>query len=193
MEITLDIKKERLINTLNKRNFNYRLECIEMLSDVGYDLDKSYELLNKIKFINTKPINYINDNRIIKYIKTFEHVCLLLNIDINKFNEKYKYLTKSEIAQYKLLLINKVFNEDWLEDYNNSNQYKYTPYFIFKNGSFSYNDYGNWFGVSCVGFGWGFKNKELCEYVGKQFIEIYNDWLMRDNVIDGIIKDCTIQ
>jgi hypothetical protein len=73
-----------------------------------------------------------------------------------------------------LILVSKALNGNWQPDLGDSNDYKYFPYFTFSSGlRFSdalchYGSTGTHIG-SCLCF----KNRELAEYAGKQFIEQY--------------------
>lgn len=82
----------------------------------------------------------------------------------------------SASAYAKLTHIVKVLNEGWKPNWSNENEYKYFPYFKHKSGfGLSYDVY--WFAHSDVGSRLCFKSAELAEYAGKQFADIYNDYL----------------
>lgn len=193
LEIT---KKERLIETLNKRNFSSKLECIEFLSDIGLSLDNSYDLLPKIKNVGNE-IYIVSDNEITKYVKTWEHVCGLLNINIDKFNVCYKNLSKPELALKRLICIIKCLNQEWIPNFDDQNEYKYTPYFDLRtkpnnNSSFSYIFYSSWFYLSNVGAGLLFKNKELMLHCVEYFLTDYEQYFKYNfNTIknDNIFND----
>ena len=109
------------------------------------------------------------------YVKTWEDVVDMLDIDINKFNKLCVNLTEGEIAERKLLLIIKVLNEDWIPKYNET---LYTIYWNRnKDGSFSYYFYDHWHPYSNVGYGSGFKNGKLAKYCAEQFIDLWNIYL----------------
>lgn len=71
--------------------------------------------------------------------------------------------------------IYELFNDGWIIDWNNSNQYKYYPYFR-KNGSgWSLGGVGAVsvsFG-SAVGSGFYGKNKEIVNFIVSKFLDIY--------------------
>lgn len=69
-------------------------------------------------------------------------------------------------------IIREVLNEGWVPDWNDSN-YKYWPWFKHSGSGLSYNGYGDDYSCSGVGSRLCFKSRELAEYAGKQFIEIY--------------------
>lgn len=83
-----------------------------------------------------------------------------------------------EWAYRMLKMVVKAINGDWTPDWNNSNQYKYWPYFKLSSGfgfSGSASDY--------VGTGTGvgshlcFETEEKCKYAATQFIDIYEQFL----------------
>lgn len=77
----------------------------------------------------------------------------------------------------KIRLITFVFNEGWEPDFNNHNEYKYYPYFQ-KTSSGWVLDVGIYdYSFSNVGSGFHYKNRELALCAGKQFLEIYKDYL----------------
>jgi len=110
-------------------------------------------------------------------IKTFEDACKALGID------NYKELPddeKSVNAYRKLIIIIRALNEGWQPDWENSNEYKYYPWFKMKSGfgfSVTYFVYSRTVTYAGVGSRLCFKTSELAEYAGKQFENIYKDYL----------------
>lgn len=80
-------------------------------------------------------------------------------------------------ALYKIQCISKVLNEGWEPDFNNGNQYKYYPWFEYKNTGFGfYSVY--WASVfSVFPFGCYYKTEELAKHSSKLFIDIYKEYL----------------
>ena len=193
-EILTQSKKD-LINLLNSKNFNSKLECLEHLILIGYNLDKAYDLLTKIKVIKNEPFN--NDGFIINKVKTFEHVCILLNINIDKFYKKFKELPTSELALKKLILIAKLINQDWKVNLKDKTQYNYYPWFELdeNNGCvFYYSNYNCWAVDSAGSYGGCLyvKNQKLSDHFGKMFIDIWKEYLLNnENIYDfmGEIKN----
>ena len=123
---------------------------------------------------------------IIDRVKTFEDALALAD---EKTREEYLksvegFNTPDEIAYKKLKLITKVINEGWVADYKNFDQRKY-----FLWGGHLY--HGALAGLLCascysasgdsgVYFGsrLNFKSREIAEYVGRQFIDLWNDYLL---------------
>lgn len=83
-------------------------------------------------------------------------------------------------AYAKLTIIARALNEGWEPDWTDSNEYKYQPYFSdYTSGSgFSFSDYVIWTAITLCGSRLCFKSSELAIYAGKQFIEIYNQFLI---------------
>lgn len=107
-------------------------------------------------------------------IQTFADVEEVSGIKLTRRSDE----TDDEFAYRQIKLIAKVLNEGWVPDWSDSNQYKYFPYFKHKSG-FGLSYYGTniWHSFTFVGSRLCFKSAELAEYVGKQFADIYNDYL----------------
>ena len=95
--------------------------------------------------------------------------------------EEYR---KPVIAQYKLNVIADVLNGDWKPDYTNRSQWKYFPWFEVKankkclSGSgLSFYDTDCWTTNTAAGARLCFKDAETAEYAGKQFADIYKQFL----------------
>lgn len=72
----------------------------------------------------------------------------------------------------KLQLIKKTFNEDWVADFNNSNQYKYYTWYEKKKNGWSVLCVDDCCVRSCsVGFGLFSKNKENEDHINKYFFK----------------------
>ena len=120
---------------------------------------------------------------IIDRIKTFEDACRALGIDPS---EKVAIEGPSDLcddldsigAYSKLIIIARALNEGWKPDWANSSQRKWYPYFEYKAGfGFSRTSYAYWHARAAVGSRLCFKSSELAEYAGKQFADIYNEFL----------------
>lgn len=112
-------------------------------------------------------------------IKTFEDACKILDIpanlpDVSHFPAEDK---KSQLALYKLSKIAKAINEGWVPDWRDYDQRKWYPWFeASPSGSgFSSSNYGGWCTGTYCGSRLCFKSDDIAEYVGKQFIDLYND------------------
>ena len=119
-------------------------------------------------------------------VKTFEDALALAD---EKTREEYLksvegFNTPDEIAYKKLKLITKVINEGWVADYTDPLQRRY---FLWGGGL---NDGAlagllvaicdSALGVTYVNVGprLNFKRMEIAEYVGNQFLDLWNDYLL---------------
>ena len=115
-------------------------------------------------------------------IKTFEDACKKEGIDpgyLPTFPAQLEEFIKPVTAAYKLMVIFKAINNGWKPDWNNWDQYKYYPWFeVLSSGfGFSYSFFVFDSTHTCVGSRLCFKSRELSTYAGKQFNDIYNDYL----------------
>lgn len=118
-------------------------------------------------------------------IKTIEDACNELGED----DEDVKALRVIEnldvpkhiISQLQSIIIVKALNEGWIPDWGNSNQYKYFPYFYMEKssaGGFVYYADSYWSTNTYVGSRLCLISRELAEYAGKQFKEIYEEYFV---------------
>ncbi len=86
---------------------------------------------------------------------------------------------KSVIAYIKLIIVARALNEGWEPDWSNDDEYKYYPWFDMSSGSgsgFSSDGCDYTYSRSSVGSRLCFKTRELAEYAGKQFEDLYRDY-----------------
>jgi hypothetical protein len=112
-------------------------------------------------------------------IKSFEDACKKLNIEpilpeVTMLRDKNQ---KSVIANYKLDVIQEAINEDWKADWNDDDQYKYYPWFkrSSSGSGFAYDGCFYDDSASDVGSRRVFPSSDIAEYVGNQFLDLYND------------------
>ena len=123
------------------------------------------------------------NQKITDRVKLFEDACELLGIDPTKVctgkpDDVLVYDSKSITAYRKLIIIARALNEGWTPDWNDTNQYKWYPYFKFKAGfGFSRTYCAYWLSHTTVGSRLCFKSEELAQYAGKQFEAIYQEFL----------------
>jgi PKD repeat protein len=145
----------------------------EQLKNVIDNLDEN-ELLKVLKGLSTKvnlPFEYTD-------IKTFEDACEKLGIDSNSvYNDSD---TKDEIAYMKLKIIYKAINNGWVPDFTNFNQYKYYPYFKVLSSGLAFSLTGCVFDrtITSVGVRLCTDTAAKAEYIGKQFKDFYEDYLL---------------
>ncbi len=114
-------------------------------------------------------------------VKTFEDACNILGKDPGDLipGEAVSQDSNSIVAYRKLIIIARALNEGWVPDWENDSQYKYYPWFDLSSGSgLSYHDYAYRDSYSTVGSRLCFKSRQLAEYAGKQFLDIYKDFFI---------------
>jgi hypothetical protein len=116
-----------------------------------------------------KPFHYTD-------IKTFEDACEKLGIttEIN-ISSGLKELIVPTVALYKLQVIFKAINNGWIPDWNNSNEYKYYPWFTMSSDSFGSSVFSDWSAGSVSGSRLCTYNSEVSDYIGKQFESLYRE------------------
>lgn len=96
--------------------------------------------------------------------------------DIILFPEPKNKTQLSTNAGEKIKLISEVYNEGFIFNWDDSNQYKYIPYFERK-GSVWVFRYSYWATDAYCGAGFWYASSDLAEDAGRKFIEIYREWL----------------
>ncbi|MFZ4569723.1 MAG: hypothetical protein ACOYM0_01175 [Bacteroidales bacterium] len=116
--------------------------------------------------------------KIIDRIKTYEDAWNEADQETRRDCEIFPTDTMDVVAYKKLKLIARVINQGWIPDWDNSKQYKWFPYFDLSSG-FGFSDSG--YRYTCtrtaVGSRLCFQSEENATYVGKQFTDIYKDFL----------------
>ena len=109
-------------------------------------------------------------------IKSFEDACQAQ--DINPDAVCSDADTSDEAAYKKLKIIVLAINQGWTPDWNNTNQRKWYPWFNLSSGfGFSGSYYVCVGTFSDVGSRLCFESEEKAVYAGKQFLELYKDFL----------------
>lgn len=122
-------------------------------------------------------------DNITERVKSFEDACQVLGIstnvpDVKGLPRKHQ---KAIVANYKLIIIAEALNEGWKPNWQDSDEYKYYPWFDMTNPA----------GVGCshthaaatnaganVGSRLCFKNRELAIYFGQQFTDLHNESML---------------
>lgn len=112
-------------------------------------------------------------------IKTFDDACACVGIDPKTFHESRKNLSHDTYAYEQLKVISKALNGGTHMDYTDTDVYKYYPYFKALGSSvgFSYCVCICDSAFSSVGSRLTYKSREIAEYAGKQFLDIYNKYI----------------
>lgn len=116
-------------------------------------------------------------------VKTYEDACRELSMNPLDENKLMKLgLTKHDIAYQKLVTIVKSLNEGWVLDVCDNSVYRWYPWFVTNGSPSSFAFYVSAYADAHAGAGCGsrlcFKNKELSEYCGKQFIELWKQFIL---------------
>ena len=115
------------------------------------------------------------EKRTFEDIRTFEDACEELGIDPQTVVHEND--TPDEAAYKKLKIVVRAINQGWTPDWNNSNQYKWWPYFNLSSGSgFSRTGSDYDFGLTCVGSRLCFESEAKSNYAAKQFNELYKQF-----------------
>ena len=121
-------------------------------------------------------------------VKTYEDACKVLGVEpINEKNAKAQGFRSDEIACRKLETIAAALNEGWKPDWNNTDQYKYYPYFYIQENAKGKGSAG----LSCaltygtasvtyayIGSRLCFYASRLARYAGNQFTDLYEQILI---------------
>jgi hypothetical protein len=110
-------------------------------------------------------------------VKTFEDACEITgeNFQAAKFTQG----SANSVAFEKLKTIAEALNEGWNPDWNNSNERKYFPYFIWDSASsgFSFTYVDDYYANTLSSSRLCFQKSDVAEYAAKQFIDLYKDYL----------------
>lgn len=120
--------------------------------------------------------------KVTERIKTYEDACRELGIvPIDESVLSSNGFTKDEIAYRKIKTITEALNEGWKPNWNDENQKKWMPWF-YPNSSSGFVFYDAGYGYSLASAGNGlrlcFKSDELATYAGKQFVELYKEFIL---------------
>ncbi len=112
-------------------------------------------------------------------VLTVDDVCLEAGTDIYQFNAKYNDYDEDSRAYELLKIIVKIFNEGWVPNWDDSNQYKYYPYFDMRSSGFGFStthcSYA--YARTAVGSRLVFKDRPTAELCGKRFEKVYKQYL----------------
>ena len=140
----------------------------------GFVVDTFDHKTGEIKF---KP----QPKKITDRIKTLDDVVKASGYNsLDQFDDTVIDLDADERAYVILKLLAKSLNEGWVPDWDNSNQAKYYPWFYMDGGSsgFRFSGFDYWSSNSTVGSRLCFKTADLATYAGKQFIDVYRQFMV---------------
>lgn len=147
------------------------MESIKIKIPKGFEVENFNEKTGEIKFKESpKDVK--------SKIKTIEDVLEANGLTQKEFDKSCNGLEEDEAAYRLVKLIAKALNKGWEPDWDNSSQYKYFPWFYMGSSAFRSCDYANWLSGSNVGSRLCFKSRELAEYAGKQFEDVYKQFML---------------
>lgn len=121
-------------------------------------------------------------------VKTYEDACKVLGVEpINEQNAKAQGFRSDEIARRKLETIAAALNEGWKPDWNNTDQYKYYPYFYIQENakgkgsaglSYAYTINAATNSYAYFGSRLCFYASRLARYASNQFTDLYEQILI---------------
>lgn len=135
-------------------------------------LQSNEESLRDLALLHYPELGSIMDR-----VKTYEDACRITG----DYPDLHQGLSRAEIAYRKLCVIIKALNEGWKPCFGDSNQYKYFPYFKLEDGCQVFDGVDFWVPRADVPAPSFFKSRELAEYAGTQFIDLYRDWLQMED------------
>ena len=161
--------------TLNQYLLWSEGKYVELPNDLiekGYNEanSKQKELIKKYFKINIFDLNSI---------KSFDDILKISGKTLEDILIYKSPKTAKEVrlnALSKIELIKEVVNQGWVEDWNNSNEYKYYPWFDFDSSGFGFRDSDS--RCSCFDSVLAFyKTKEISSFVGKTFLKEYKEFV----------------
>ena len=121
-------------------------------------------------------------------VKSYEDACKVLGVEpINEQNAKAQGFRPDEIARRKLETIAAALNEGWLPDWNNTDEYKYYPYFYIQENAKGKGSAGLSFADTLYAASYTYANigsrlcnnaSRLAKYAGDQFADLYEQILL---------------
>jgi hypothetical protein len=124
-------------------------------------------------------------------IKTFEAACKRQKLDPDKVIPDFSLLPshhqKAMVAVCKLFILAEEWNAGWKPNWQDNNEWKYYPWFDMEKdknnpSGFRLNDaVGFYCTDSYVGSRLCFQDRKTAEEFGKQFIDLYRDFMVIEN------------
>lgn len=138
----------------------------------GFEVASFDQSTGQITF-KEKPKN------VMERIKNIDDVLADNSLTKQAFTIQCHGLDTDEQAYRILKLLAKSLNEGWTPDWNDDNQYKYYPrFYMGVSSGFRFYDCDGWNTNSYVGSRLCFKSRELAEYAGKQFTDVYKQFML---------------
>ena len=131
-----------------------------------------------------KAVDVIQPKDITLRVKTYADACAVLGVEpVNDEVLAKLGFTKDEIAYRKLKTIAEALNEGWVADFSDSSTYKYWPWFVYSGAaaglSCAVTNYTASYTNADIGSRLCYKTRKLAAFAGSQFIDLYNDFLLK--------------
>lgn len=160
--------------SLREQNFLHNMDTLQVTRENALKAYNSANSELKTVLQNLLGEEVFKPKNIMDRVRSFEDACEVLGISSDYDLDIPDECGTASVAHYKLMIIAKALNEGWKPNWKNSNEYKYYPWFDFSSGSgLSFHVYVLDHSDSLVGSRLCFKSRELAEYAGKQFIDLY--------------------
>lgn len=148
------------------------METLKIKIPNGYEVDSFDKLSGEIKFKEKER------KKAVDRIKNINDVLTDHGMTQDQFDDRSVDLEVDEAAYRLLKLLASSLNDGWTPDWENENEYKWYPYFYMGVSSgFRFSDSVGWNADSGVGSRLCFKSRELADYAGKQFTEVYKKFM----------------
>ena len=121
-------------------------------------------------------------------VKSYEEACERVGVEpLTEERIKALELRPDEVARKKLEVIAAALNDGWSPDWNDTNQYKYYPYFYIEPRkhcalaglAYAHSHYAASHTTALIGSRLCFNDPETARYAGKQFTELYEQLLLQ--------------
>lgn len=118
----------------------------------------------------------MNEN-IIEQVKSFEDAQNITGRPSVDFSMLPKDLQRYHEALYKMTVIAEALNEGWTPNWDDLDEKKHFPWFVMSTSGFAFHGTDcRWaFAISGYASRLCLKSAELAEYVGREFIDIWQD------------------
>lgn len=163
------------------------------ISQINIQMEKSIKLTDKeaIELYKTADESWkkvleknwdkkILSGKILDRVKTWQDVLDEAGKDdeeVVPYSKPRGKKQKSQNAFARIQLLSEVLNEGVILDWSNRDQPKYYPYFEKKNGVWVVDSYLYYHFDAFMGCGFYYKDAETALFAGKQFLEIYSEYL----------------
>jgi len=186
---TLNIEKENVINAYNVANDEQK-QMLESL--FGHDVFRPKTIMDRIQLVSDAARELGQDHPLVK-----EHYALCsVEVSSNLINySKLCMITaalnegwepKFTFGEYRYFPVFRLISEKEYNKKSKRGMKKYRVFYLLKNSTYEYcgvssapSSYDSSGVYAGVGTRLAFKTKELAEYAGKQFINLYAEYLLK--------------